>query len=289
MALSSSQGQEEFEENLRKVIEIYKKINAEIGKVQKSDKTLDLEYLEYAKEAIEIFVESGEEDEKWKDIPSKMKEEVLHMLISGDSFYRILELIYLSREYLEILRKYENEVRNKIREAIKKEKYSYIRRLLPDWIELYEKLELDLRELSEEVKGRIRTDVKKYEEWRLEEPRHPYEEVVEEARIKISDEFGEFIKRGESLNVKYYFAKGLIRDFFLEGLDYFPEDVRIEIFEELVKLLVEHGDIYLLTTLQKELSEVEDGERYSSILQQYLPHAAERFVNLLERGYIIIF
>jgi len=286
--LQRQEEQEEFKENLEKVIEIYEKINAEIGKVQKPDKTL--KYLEDAKRRIEFFMATVVEklDEKWRDIPSKMKEKVLQMLVSGNYLYEILGLISLSSEYSEILRKYENEIRNKIREDIEKKEYYYLGKSIPIWIKLYEKLGLDLRELSEEVERRISTDIGKYEEWRLEEPRHPYEEVVEKAKERFSDEFTEFMDRKLRLNTKYNYAMELIKELFLRGLNDFPKDRKMEIFEYMVKLLAENGDIYLLTTLQKELSEVEDSKKYNSILQKYLPLAAERFANLLEIGYDIL-
>jgi len=168
-----------------------------------------------------------------------------------------------------------------------KRDYNSIGLLLPAWKGIYEKLNLNLQDIYEEVRKRILRDIENYEKWRLKGVKHPYEEIVEEARRKSSSEFAEFIDRYERRNAKWHSTVRLIRDLFVGNyspLHHFPEDLKIKTVEEMVRLIAKFGDIFVWDILQEELSRTEKGKKYEPIVQQYLLPVAEEFVKLLEEG-----
>jgi uncharacterized protein (UPF0147 family) len=280
------QGQTELEESLRKAIEIY-------DKLQEARKSNDDRILKLAEDALTLPMRLLDKEkmekigENWNKIPRELKEKLLQIFISYGRFFPILYLVSQFPEYLEILEKYKPEIESKIRESIKEEEYDSIGLFLPTWIGIYKELNLNLQDIYEQVREKILRDIENYEKWRLKGPEHPRGEIVEEVRRRSSSEFAEFIDRGERRNAKWYSIVRLIRHLFVwdySPLDNFPEDLKMKTIEEMVGLLAKFGDIFVWDILREELSRVEKGKKYEPIVQQYLPHIAEKFVKHLEES-----
>jgi uncharacterized protein (UPF0147 family) len=279
------EGQEKLEESLRKAIKIY-------DKLQEARKSNDDRILKLAETALMLHLRLSKEEmkkigENWNKIPGELKEKLLQTFISDGSFFQVLYLVSQFPECLETLKKYKNEVESKVRGDIEESEYHSIGMFLPTWKEVYEKLNLNLQDIYEEVRKKIFKDIENYEKLRLKGLEHPRGEIVGEARRRLSSEFAEVIDRSERRNAKWHSTVGLIRDLFVSDyspLHHFPEDLKIKTVEEMVGLLAKFGDIFVWDILRKELSRVEKVKKYEPIVQQYLPHIAEEFVRRLEEG-----